>query len=229
MENFNFGNETTLAVNEVKKALQLYPEQTVLDALTDSQRQMLIDYVEMALDYSDPVSKEMYALYMVAIHTEPANEKAMLQINNDVHFLWNGIKINGELYKGSYSTGPYTEESQLPEGTVTVYMERSNTPRINGLEVYNDSDIMTDYFEDDTVRVRPDSPYYQSAVSGANAYNIHMEKQHIKHLEKMFAKYLGTPRGDSYRSELEQHRSILAELKKSDNSRTTRKRSTPQK
>lgn len=50
-------------------------------------------------------------------------------MDNNVKFAWNGIKVNGTLYKGSYTTGPYTESSGLPAGTVTIHMDCSNTPR----------------------------------------------------------------------------------------------------
>ncbi len=133
-------------------------------------------------------------------------------MDNSIKFVWNGIKINGTLYKGSYSTGPYTNESGLPQDTVSIYMNRSNTPRLPELEVTNDSDIMTDYFENDTVYVRPSSKYFEAAQRAANAYDIHYAKKSVKYAEEAFARHLGTQNESLYRQDLEQRREKLAQL-----------------
>lgn len=149
---------------------------------------------------------------------------------HDVKFMWNGIKIDGQLYKGIYSTGPYTETSSLPQGTVSIYMDTSRTPRDCGLEIKNESDIMTDYFEKDTVLVRPDSKYYSEAATAANAYDIHMEKVAIKQYEKGFAKYIGTDMEEYYANELSKHKAKLSELKKKSNKgKSVRKNTVPQR
>lgn len=135
-------------------------------------------------------------------------------MDNNVKFVWNGIKVNGTLYKGSYTTGPYTEASGLPAGTVTIYINRSNTPRDVGLEIQNNSDITTDYFESDTVHVRPGSEYYEAATAAAKAYEIHYTKLAIKNSEKMLARFIGTghPMETFHQQELSNRRAILAKL-----------------
>ena len=37
---------------------------------------------------------------------------------NNIKFVWNGIKINGEFFKCSYGTGPYTAAS-VPKAPLT--------------------------------------------------------------------------------------------------------------
>lgn len=127
----------------------------------------------------------------------------------DVKFMWNGIKIDGVLYKGTYYSGSY---KGVPEGSITVSMDRSNTPRIEGLEIENNSDIMTDYFEKDFVIIRPDSIYYNAAVKASNDYQIRLEKKAINQYEKLAAKRIGTPMEEQYKQEIERHKAALEKL-----------------
>ena len=102
-----------------------------------------------------------------------------------VKFMWNGIKVDGELYRAYYSMGKYTEASGLPEGTITVYAkDYTSIPRIEGLQVENDTDIMTDYFETDRIRIATDNKFYNDALEAL--------KKHQAHNEKRFAKRYGT-------------------------------------
>lgn len=134
----------------------------------------------------------------------------------DVKFMWNGIKIDGVLYKGTYYSGSY---KGVPEGSITVSMDRSNTPRIEGLEIENNSDIMTDYFEKDFVIIRPDSIYYNAAVKASNDYQIRLEKKAINQYEKLAAKRIGTPMEEQYKQEIERHKAALEKLQ---NQQTTK-------
>lgn len=114
-------------------------------------------------------------------------------MKNTVKFFWNGLKVNGEFHKCYYSTGPYTAASGLPEGTITLYAANySRIPRIPELTIENETDIMIDYFESDTVRIFPDHPQYEEARNALRAYKIHTEKLHIKHVEKRLEKVRGT-------------------------------------
>lgn len=128
-------------------------------------------------------------------------------------FVWNGIKINGEFFKGHYTKGPYTATSGIPEGTITVYMSGyKSLPRIEGLNIENDSDIMTDYFETDTVRIFPGTMYYEEAAKAHKAHEIHFEKRAIKQYEKMAEKYKGTRHETYYLKEIAEHEARLAKL-----------------
>lgn len=94
-----------------------------------------------------------------------------------VKFVWNGIKVDGKLYKASYSLGGYRN---YPEGTITIYARGYEIlPRIDGLNVGNDADFMTDYFEKDRIRVTPDNRWYSQVLE---AYN----KQQVKRGQKTY-------------------------------------------
>jgi len=76
--------------------------------------------------------------------------------------MYNGIKIEKTLYKGWYSKGTYTEQSKIPKGTITIYAkDYKRFPKIEGLEIKNNSDSMTDYFEEDKIRVFPTNKFYE--------------------------------------------------------------------
>lgn len=98
-----------------------------------------------------------------------------------VKFMWNGIKVDGKLHKCWYSISSLTN---FPAGTITIYGKNyAALPAIEGLTVENDSDGMTDYFENDRIRVLPGNKYYAEVKA---AY----EKQ-TEHNEKRFAKKYG--------------------------------------
>lgn len=98
-----------------------------------------------------------------------------------VKFMWNGIKVDGELYKAHYSMGNYTTDSGIPEGTITIYGKHyTSLPSIAGLTIENDSDAMTDYFENDRVRVTPDNKYYGEVKAAYEKMTAHIEKRFEK-------------------------------------------------
>lgn len=77
-----------------------------------------------------------------------------------VKFMYNGIKVDGKLYKAWYSD---TATVDMPTGTITIYGKNYiSFPDIPDLVAENDSDIMTDYFENDRIRVTPDSIHYNA-------------------------------------------------------------------
>jgi len=93
-----------------------------------------------------------------------------------IRFMYNGIKVDGELYKGWYSMAGYIG---FPGETIVIYATAYNDfPAIEGLDIENDSDIMTDYFEKDRIYVKPDNKFYPEVRA---AY----DKQH----EKWAARY----------------------------------------
>lgn len=104
----------------------------------------------------------------------------------NVKFMWNGIKVDGELYRAHYSMGNYWESSGIPQGTITIYAKNYGSfPAIEGLTIENDSDLMTDYFETDRIRVYPDNRWYNEVKSACEKMNEHIEKR----LAKKYAKY----------------------------------------
>lgn len=98
-----------------------------------------------------------------------------------VKFMWNGIKVDGKLHKCWYSISSLVG---FPEGTITIYGKNyTDLPALEGLTVENDSDGMTDYFENDRIRVIPESKYY-AEVKAAYA-------KMVEHNNKRFEKKYG--------------------------------------
>lgn len=76
-------------------------------------------------------------------------------------FFWNGIKdTSAKMQRCSYTDGKLLHH---PEGTITIYGTDlhgfSNAVRA-AFTVENNTDLLTDYFEDDHIRVLPDHPLY---------------------------------------------------------------------
>jgi len=96
-----------------------------------------------------------------------------------IKFMWNGIKVDGKLYKGHYSIGPYTKESKLPNATITIYSSNYiGFPKIEGIVKINNSDIMTDYFEKDKLLIMPGKQYYAMAMEAYSKQNEHYAKKY---------------------------------------------------
>lgn len=93
-------------------------------------------------------------------------------------YMYNGIKIDGELYKGWWSKGPWTKESKLPDGTITFYADGYKSIPLPG--VVNESDMMTDYFEKDRIRFTPGHPNYAAALEAHGKQEMHRAAGCIK-------------------------------------------------
>jgi hypothetical protein len=83
-------------------------------------------------------------------------------------FYWNGIKDNGgRLQRAFYSLGGLIPK--YPAETITIFArdyDHFSAGVRAAFKVENDSDMMSDYFERDHIRVLPDHPLY-SEVRGA--------------------------------------------------------------
>ena len=102
-----------------------------------------------------------------------------------VKFMWNGIKVDGTLYKAHYSIGGMNGGA-WDKNTITIYGKNYiDLPAVEGLNIENDSDIMTDYFENDRIRVTPNNKYYGEVLAAYNKQNEHVEKR----LAKRYAKH----------------------------------------
>jgi hypothetical protein len=113
-------------------------------------------------------------------HSEPALNPAERGKNGMLKFMWNGLKITGAtlkddvLYRAFYSKGSYTKESKLPEGTITIYArDYKDFPKIDGLNIKNDSDSMTDYFETDRIYVEPSNKFYIQVLEAHSKQQAH--------------------------------------------------------
>lgn len=79
-----------------------------------------------------------------------------------VKFVWNGIKVDGKLYRAWY--WPCTSRN-MPEGTITIHAkDYTPFPEIPGLRTINNTDTMTDYFEKDKIYVTPLNRWYPQVL-----------------------------------------------------------------
>lgn len=97
-------------------------------------------------------------------------------------FYWNGIKDEkgAKLQKVSYSDGKLTNH---PEGTITIYgcNYSSFSKKVNeNFRVKNDSDGMTDYFENSSIRVLPTHPLYNDIKAAMLKRKEHYNKLNAK-------------------------------------------------
>lgn len=80
---------------------------------------------------------------------------------NELRFFWNGIKVGkGKIHRVFYSDGKLANHS---EGTISIYSRDYNRfcPEVRAaFTVENNSDLMTDYFETDFIRVEPTHPLF---------------------------------------------------------------------
>lgn len=76
-------------------------------------------------------------------------------------FFYNGIKASdGKLQKCYYSEGPYLK---LPEGTITIYGKhyKNFSAEVSAaFKIEDGTDIQSDYFENQHIRVEPSHPLY---------------------------------------------------------------------
>ena len=89
-------------------------------------------------------------------------------------FYWNGVKEDGGKLQGChYSDGQLINH---PAGTITIYGKRYRGFSAGvqaAFIVENDTDMMTDYFEDDRIRVEPSHPLYPAVKAALDAQRAH--------------------------------------------------------
>jgi len=79
-----------------------------------------------------------------------------------VKFLYNGIKVDGKLYRAWYWKAT---SRNMPEGTITIHAkDYISFPDIPGLRAINNTDLMTDYFEKDRIHVTPQNPWHPQVL-----------------------------------------------------------------
>lgn len=103
-----------------------------------------------------------------------------------IKFMWNGVKIDGKLYRGAYYTGEYTATSGIPAGTITMHrLDYAPTPHIPGLIIHNESNIMDDYCKSDSIRIAPGSKWYAAAKAAADKAEAHFERMQARRYGRM--------------------------------------------
>lgn len=101
------------------------------------------------------------------------------QTARKVKFMYNGIKIDGKLFGGHWSNGPYVSGN---DGLITFYAAGYGRMPDIGLEVHNDSDYQTDYVVEDVIRFRPGKLYYQEALNAYGLFKTKADKRHQAYL-----------------------------------------------
>lgn len=131
-------------------------------------------------------------------------------MTNSIRFYWNGIRLNGEksLNKCWYSLD--NNRDHLP--SVSIYADGCRLPR-DLFEVKNETDIYTDYFEEDSAYLTPDHPLYKYARYAAVKAEIRGLKRSISSLEKNLESHpYYMNRRDYYEKELADKRERLAKF-----------------
>ena len=109
--------------------------------------------------------------------------------NKDLKFLKDAIKDikTGKRHKVQYSQGGYTKQSGLPEKTISIYAKDYGAlPK--GLNPINNTNTQIDYFETDTIRIKPNNKHYKnvlSALKQKEAFNQKMDAKRTAKLKKM--------------------------------------------
>lgn len=139
-------------------------------------------------------------------------EKSAAQ--NHVKIYWNGIKIDGgKLIKCGYSLDNNADNAP----SVSIYAkDYTRLPR-DLFEVKNDTDIYTDYFENDRAYLTPEHPLYKYFRFAAAKAKIRELKAYTEYNEKELAKpERWSGRHNYLRQEIERSRAQLAELETMD-------------
>ncbi|MDR0330565.1 MAG: hypothetical protein LBH93_02500 [Chitinispirillales bacterium] len=143
-----------------------------------------------------------------AAEPEPIKPKYDTAAEPAIKFAWNGIKINGKLYKGKwYMFG----DSGI--GAITYYADSYIRLPVagTGLPIVNRSDSMTDYYETDRMSIPMTHKRYADAKAAFAAAAIHAAKRTIAWMEKHLAS--GRVRCPSeYKMEINRARAKLAEM-----------------
>jgi hypothetical protein len=117
-----------------------------------------------------------------APHRLAAAQAAMVMPEQVPIFYWNGIKDakGAKLQKAWFSAGSY---SGCPEGTITIYArdyERFSALVRLCFQVENATDIQSDYFDSDHIRVVPSHPLYAQVKAAQEAQEAHRDARAAK-------------------------------------------------
>ena len=95
----------------------------------------------------------------------------------EIKWMWNGPKVNGKLYPAWYSKGLLRGETVE---TITVGARNYSRFPDMGLAVENNSDLMTDYFEKDKIRISPEMPEWPEVLAAWEKQQAHEAKRKAK-------------------------------------------------
>ena len=125
---------------------------------------------------------------------------------NEIKFMYNGIKINGKLIKGCFSKGGYTNGALF-----CFYADSYYCPELRAaFAVKNDSDIMTDYFEEEKIYFFENDEHIEEVQKAWQKKEMKVIERAIKKYEKRLEK---TPDNKYCLQELEYYNKKLQNLK----------------
>lgn len=106
-------------------------------------------------EWSGDTRKEAERIAAIVARFDPADVPAPAPAPAPIRIYWNGLRVNGEFVKCSL----YADTDSR---SVTIYGHYTHLPR-EFFEVVNNSDSMTDYFEDDRATINEDHPLHRFA------------------------------------------------------------------
>jgi len=96
-----------------------------------------------------------------------------------LRFLWNGIKdSDGRLQRCWYNCRNWIPGIDPETVGITAKDYKNFSGEIRAaFTVQNDSDLMTDYFDSDRIKVSPDHPLYADVRAAYDAQQAHRERR----------------------------------------------------
>lgn len=114
----------------------------------------------------------------------PSATRAQGTPQDHIKIYWNGLKIDGgKLIKCGYSLDNNSEHR--PEVSIYCHSYGPDLPR-DLFKVRNETDIYTDYFDNDHATVTPAHPLYKYIRYAAAKADARMAKRHIEYLQKHY-------------------------------------------
>lgn len=104
-------------------------------------------------------------------------------MTNKIKFFWNGFKLNGEnkLVRCFYSLNDNGQDA--PAVSIMIRDYSGRLPR-DLFDVVNETDVYTDYFDDDSATLTPEHPLYPFARYAAEKARNRDQAKYIERLEK---------------------------------------------
>jgi len=123
--------------------------------------------------------KAEQAAKVLALQEQIANPPTV-PADHGLKFLWNGIKVNGQLYRCYYSLGNL---HHYPADTISGYARdyHSFPKEVRAcFHVENNTEYQSDYFDNDRLRICSNHPLYSLAKQAYEA----CEQHHARRMEK---------------------------------------------
>ena len=123
---------------------------------------------------------------------------------NHIKFYWNGIKVDGGNLRKCYF-------SLYNDGSVMIHADGygAELPR-DLFDVKNETDIYTDYFDNDHAELTADHPLYKYALYAAQAQDLHFKKMQIANDQKRID--AGKDAYGYYQKEINEYKERIAKL-----------------